>query len=388
MLDSDFDAIVGDFYRAATGALTWDRALDRVQVAFGARAVLLHEADVRTGRLISLHTGGPARDDASLDYVRHYHRLDPRRERVISMLPGLFNNWWHCNEHFDDQSVENTPFFTEFMNAYDARYLSTLVMTPREGVFTAFALELPASRGSLTADERELARRIGNHLQEALRAHQRTLSLMSQALVGHKLIDAFPYPMWLLSQSRQVMFANPSALAEERGQHRLAREGTLLRIVNTRSEKRLAEQMHLLCREPHGAAAVLDLRRSAADPPTWLHLVVLQSTEVMGAFGEQPQILATLFDPKHVNSLDTFALSNLFGLTPAEARIAGGLSEGLTAAELADQHGVAVPTVRRQIAEVIAKLGADRAVDVVRMLRQGEALWSTADKAPRVKALG
>ena len=66
--------------------------------------------------------------------------------------------------------------------------------------------------------------------------------------------------------------------------------------------------------------------------------------------------------------------------------IAAARSEGLTAAELARLHGVAIPTVRRQIAEVIAKLGADRAVDVVRMLRQGEALWSTADKSNRVSA--
>jgi DNA-binding CsgD family transcriptional regulator len=386
VLDQDFDAIVGDFYRAATGTLTWDSALDRVQVAFKARAVLIHEADMRTGQLMALHTGGPARNDASLDYVRDYHRIDPRRERIISMLPALFDKWWHCDEHFDDAFTERSPFFTEFMEAYDARFMSTLIVTAREDTFAAFALELPASRGKLTRDEREVVRRLGNHLHDALRAHQRTLALMSQALVGHKLIDAFPYPMWLLGQSRQVAFANPSALAEEASALRLARDGTVLRLVNTRSEKRLCEQLHLMCRQPHGSAAVLDLRRSTTEPPTWLHLSVLQAADVMGAFGAHPQILATLFDPRHVNALDTFALGSLFGLTPAEARIAGGLSEGRTAAELAARHGVAVPTVRRQIAEVITKLGADRAVDVVRMLRQGEALWSTADKSARLRA--
>lgn len=387
MLDAEFDSIVGDFYRAATGALTWDRALDRLQVAFGARAALIHEADLRTGQLVALHTGGPARDDASLDYVRDYHRIDPRRERIISMLPGIFDQWWHCHDHFDDSITESSPFFTEFMAAYDTRYMSTVIMASREDTFVAFALELPESRGVLTADEREIARRIGHHLQDALRAHQRTLSLMSQALVGHKLINSFPYPMWLLSQARQVTFANPAALAEEEAASRLARDGTFLRLVNNRSEKGLAAQLYQLCRQPHGTAVVVDLRCTPGDPPTWLHLVVLQSAEVLGAFGEHPQILATLFDPRHVNALDTFALGSLFGLTPAEARIAGGLSEGLTASELATIHGVAIPTVRKQISEVIAKLGADRAVDVVRMLRQGEALWSTADKTVRTQAV-
>jgi DNA-binding CsgD family transcriptional regulator len=101
----------------------------------------------------------------------------------------------------------------------------------------------------------------------------------------------------------------------------------------------------------------------------------------MGVFGTQPQYLATLFDPNHVSSLDPFALSNMFQLTPAEARVASHMAAGLTAEEISQNNFTAVSTVRTQISQVISKLGAKRTTDVVRMLRQGEALWSTAGQA-------
>ncbi len=123
---------------------------------------------------------------------------------------------------------------------------------------------------------------------------------------------------------------------------------------------------------------MVDLRATEADAPTWLHLSLLVPEAVLGAFGRQPQILATLFDPQHVSPLDPFALSNMLKLTPAEAKVAARLADGLTADQIGAAHGTATATVRSQVRQVMAKLGAKRTADVVRMLRQGEALWAGA----------
>ena len=74
---------------------------------------------------------------------------------------------------------------------------------------------------------------------------------------------------------------------------------------------------------------------------------------VLGAFGDQPQVLATLFDPAQVRSLDPFALGNMFGFTSTEAKVAARLGDGLTAEAVAAEHGTAVSTVRTQIRRVI-----------------------------------
>jgi DNA-binding CsgD family transcriptional regulator len=61
-------------------------------------------------------------------------------------------------------------------------------------------------------------------------------------------------------------------------------------------------------------------------------------------------------------------LRALFGLTPAEARLAGAVFDGLTLPEAADRFGVSVNTVRFQLARVFDKTGAARQADLVKLM--------------------
>ncbi len=384
MHEQAFDALVSDIYRAATGELPWDQALDGIQAAFGARTAVLQAADPRTGQLLSLNAGGPTIHDAALDYVRTYHRLCPRRAIALERYPAILGQWVHCHEHLDDATMSAHPFYVDYLAALGSRYLSaTVLATPNDSV-TFFALELPASRGVLNADERELARRLGEHVREALHAWYRLRELMERALAGHTLLAQFPYPMWLLGQDRRIAYANAPAQREGEKQDRVQHVAQRLSLASARKDIELTTQLHALMQRGHGATAVLDMRQRASDAPIWLHLSVVVPSMALGAFGSQPLVLATLFDPAQVQALDTFALSNLFSLTPAEAKVAARMADGLTAEDIARKHATSVATVRTQVRHVMGKLGARRSAEAVRMLRQGDALWSVADQANAV----
>lgn len=378
MNNQDFDTLVADFFRAATGDLTWDQALEGVQRAFHARAVVLHTLDMATGRLLNLHAGGPDLGEALLSYTREYHLIDPRRQRALEVgIPGL-GQWNHDHEHFAPEFVAANRFYQHYLPAYQTRYNSNVVIPVGGSLVTAFILELPAQRGPLDAEERDWVGRLGEQMRQALLAWQRVRTLMQQALAGHGLLSSFAYPMWLIDEQRFVAFSNPAAMAETALARRVALRGDHLALVRTQQDRQLSERLHGLFRAGHGASTVVDLRASAADPPTWLHLSLLVPGQVLGAFGERPLVLATLFDPRQVSSLDPFALANMFKLTPAEAKVASRLADGLSASDIAQAHGTTQATVRSQVRQVLAKLGAQRTVDAVRMLRQGEALWAAA----------
>jgi DNA-binding CsgD family transcriptional regulator len=68
----------------------------------------------------------------------------------------------------------------------------------------------------------------------------------------------------------------------------------------------------------------------------------------------------------------------MFGMTPSESRVAAALGTGQTALQIGGQLGISENTVRTHIRGVLYKLGAARLNDAVRVLRQGEALWSLA----------
>lgn len=98
----------------------------------------------------------------------------------------------------------------------------------------------------------------------------------------------------------------------------------------------------------------------------------------MGAFGQRRCVLATLVDPSHLSALDPVALSQVFGMTPAEARVAALLGEGLEPVAIAERLKVRITAVRTHVSEVLAAMGPSRVTDAVRVLRQGEALLSAA----------
>lgn len=283
MNEQAFDTLVVDFYRAATGAIEWDVALAGVQRAFGARAVLLHTLDYASGRLLKLDGGGPDLDDALLAYVREYHEIDPRRLIALQRGAADVGRWRHDHEDFDASYVARHRFFQHFLPAYNTRYNSNLTIPVDGSVVTAFVLELPVARGPLDPDERECARRLGEHMKEALFAYQRMRALLAQALAGHTLLAGFAYPMWLIGEDRCVAFENAAAARHVEQATRVVRRGLHLALTHARADRALTERLHALVRAGHGAAALIDLRANGAEPPIWLHLSLLVPSAVLSA---------------------------------------------------------------------------------------------------------
>lgn len=368
MDDQTFDVIVSGFYRAATGIINWNDALAPVSDLFQTRATLLHSF-APDGRLLALDAaGGPNLSAALFDYLDQYHVHDPRKQLVLRNGPAALGRVYHCHENFSQAFVENNLFFRQFLAGYNSRYNTNIVWPIAEHLNVALCLELPAARGPLTADERHWFNRLGMHLHDALRAFERVRELMTAALAGHQLLAGHPYPMWLIDTRRAIVYQNPAGQAETT-QARWV-ESKSGRLFLEQGDKRLTQVLSDLNGTAHGTVRVIDLNGS------WLHCATLMPLATLGAFGAHPLIVCTLISMDTITELDCFALARVFGLTPAEARVASHLANGETAEQIATILSVSVNTIRFHVRQVLLKLGANRVVDVVRLLRQGEALWS------------
>lgn len=375
--ESQFDQLVAGLYDAATGGRSWVSALTPVQAVFGARAALLHTIDIADGRMLSLDVAGPAMDQIGFDYVSQWEPLDPRKQRVLQLGPAAAGQWLHCQDYLGDEFRQRNRFFRHFMAAAEARHSSIHLIAQDAHTITGFVLELHASRGPLDADERHLAARLGRHVEAALRGHQRYRQLAATHLVGHQLLEAFAYPMWLIGTDRQVQFANAPALALEQQAQRVQRPHGRLRLGDGADDRQLGVLLHTLQGQPHLSRHPLRLKPGPDGAPAWLHLAVLEPQAVMGqAFGAGRCVVATLFSPDQVRALDPFALARMFGLTPTEARVAALLGEGLEPGAIAERLNVRLSTIRTHVRQVLAAMGQSRMTDVVRVLRQGEALWA------------
>lgn len=378
LTEHEFDTVIAGFYAAATGGTSWAEALSPVHKAFRARAAIVQSVDMGTGSIVQYTHAGDAMPESFLAYLRRWHQVDPRRRHILAHPQECMDKWWHCHEHIQAQVMAQDSFYQDFLVAQQTRYLATSLHQPAPDTLSALALELPAERGPLNAEERHLAERLSRHFSDALRTHERVRRLASRVLAGHTLLDAFAYPMWLLDTDRVILHQNPAAQAFMAEGHSAVVEGRRLYWHGARINNTLRDVLHALgSRYRHGHRSVINARAHKEDPPIWLHLHVLEPNRVLGgAFGEQPMLLLTLFDPGRMTQLDAFALSEMFGMTPAEGRVATLLGEGMSAQEIAGRLGCQESTVRTHLRGVLHKLGAARVADAVRLLRQGEALWA------------
>ena len=68
---------------------------------------------------------------------------------------------------------------------------------------------------------------------------------------------------------------------------------------------------------------------------------------------------------KQSSSIGVDAVAAAFNLTPAEIRTLERLLGGRSPAEIADELGVALPTVRTHLSNIFAKTGTARQLDLV-----------------------
>lgn len=139
--------------------------------------------------------------------------------------------------------------------------------------------------------------------------------------------------------------------------------GDRLRILDRTADDMLAAA---LAGRGHHAARSIPLPRTERRPPTVLHLIPLRRTG-RDVFEDGSWILiATVAEARP--GPETTLLSALFDLTPAEARVARLLTEGMTTEQAAARLGLSRETVRTHIKAALAKLGVGRQADLVRLL--------------------
>jgi DNA-binding CsgD family transcriptional regulator len=105
------------------------------------------------------------------------------------------------------------------------------------------------------------------------------------------------------------------------------------------------------------------LRRADGRRPLVIRAVPIAEAERSG-----PHTIVILLDFEATPEPPSEALQKLFGLTPAEARLALGIARGRSPEQIAEAGGVAVSTIRKQLASVFVKTHTSRQSELAALL--------------------
>jgi DNA-binding CsgD family transcriptional regulator len=81
-----------------------------------------------------------------------------------------------------------------------------------------------------------------------------------------------------------------------------------------------------------------------------------------------PEVAVFVRDPERRVDAAPDMLRRLYGLTPAEAKLAASLMEGATLESAAEQFAISAQTVRSQLKQVFLKTRTNRQSELVRLL--------------------
>lgn len=360
--------LIGAIYDAVDDPALWDRFLHRFADALHGTVtpLILFNADKRVGCATSFVRVDSA---AINDFRDYYINIDPwamngRRFIVTGAVnPG--------QKMCPDSVLKRSEFYNDFSKRLGVfHHLSGVIHV--DGSEASVLTTSRAERdGPFDERDQNLLRLLMPHLQRALTLHRRVGALRQKQAWSDEVLDRLPTGMVLFSADEKILYVNASArrilsqndglCCQENGIQGL-RMGDTRRIqqllrgaIATQSGSGAQAGGHLLIPRPSG-------RRS-------FHLLVSpyrSSSSWPGVATAAATVLIT--DPELQPTTSVELVTRLYGLTPAEARVASLLSGGLSVTDVADRLEISIHTARVHLKRVFLKTGTRRQSELIREL--------------------
>jgi DNA-binding CsgD family transcriptional regulator len=362
------DPLVDLIYATAFDPTLWPDAMTAVADRVGGMRATLTRFDARTasGQQFATRTD-PAALAAYADYF-HTTNVFARRTDV-----SVFTRGWRPNVGVESSVVDWDAYqASEFCNDYVRPQGYNAQLFIRLGLDGETATTLSIGRaiadGRFEARDLEIANTLLPHLA---RAYSLGRSLSNAFGVSRDLavaLEQLPDAAVLVDPQGRVRLANPAAerlLAQRRGLSLVAG-----RLVAEHSDAaRNLERLLGLATRPDGqrTGGLLRLPLAGHRLPLAARVAPI-GVQAHPALGRQHMALVSITDLEGEIAAPEEALRDLFALTPAEARLAGAVFEGLTLAEAAERFGISVNTARFQLARTFDKTGVARQAELVKLM--------------------
>lgn len=233
--------------------------------------------------------------------------------------------------------------------------------------------------GAFSEPDLDLLRALGPHIRRAVSINRLLDYHAIRAATFEAVLESVGSVVVLVDRALRVIHVNRAGReALEMRAPLFVRQG-VLQLADRRAAMRLAEAVEAVEQRAGGLEQRIAIPlRTTGGEAFVIHVLPIQ-----------PRQLGTLVPPSAVAALflasaaspappPIAAFAELYDLTPAEARIAELIAEGLAPAEIAGRIGAAPATVRTHLLRVFQKSGVSRQGDLAVRIRAFAGPASTA----------
>ena len=364
----DFDRLVGQIYDAALMPDLWRSVLAVLKRSIVADGVHLLGWDSTRGGDILAVTVGDERlsSDAVHHYNAYYGAIDPRRQIAATSAEGEVIA---CHRHFNQRFVEKNEFFQDFLLPLGFRYSVGVSVLRSATTDYQIALQREIQRGPFEENNVALLSRLTPHLARSLRLMEQSHRLAQMEAQAANGLDAISLAIFALDITGRVLDCNQQGDALLRlGEVISLRNGRLVPGNNRENATWLAEAVREVAQTGRPANRLLPCSANNGNRHSLTLLAANNSMKPLSLTGMNVRVLCLIapLDKRRIATVKQ--LMELFGLTPAEARLARALAGSETLEDYAREAGLRMPTAKSQLRSIFIKMSCDRQAELVRIV--------------------
>ncbi len=367
---SAFDTIIPDLYDALYQPDEWPALLSRVQVAAKVKGVYYAFSDEIGHPIIQHGSDGLPQEVLHAYHRQGYYTVNPFLKGLAEMPAGqALVARRHFGRHFIRRDVFHNEFLAPIAGFGDVM-IAKLICKNGEMAVVGFNADVAAD----SFDERDV-RRIQPllvHLRRIAHLQHHLTKVEANAASLRGVLDRLASGVIVISGDGRLRYCNEAAGELLRlgdglflhGRRLGAQDG----VASVKLGRLIAEAAHCANREePHEGGGELVIP-GANGRRRWLVLVApLPEASACRLDCPDPSVVVFITDARE-QEVPEARLAELFGFTPAEARLATRLVAGDTLSEAADTFHVGKETVRMQLRSLMEKTDTNRQAALVRLL--------------------
>lgn len=359
--------LIGEIYEAALNPAHWDRVLKQLCQQFDIKSAALLIHDLETdGFSIAGHHG-----IASI--VKHTYslglgRLDIGWKVVTRYAEGAAFQF-ACHE---ETRREHPFFYNMVMRPMKAYYMGGLCIYNSSEWRVGLGLHRNLEQGPFEAQTLADLEKLAPHFARAMRMQREFHRLRVENFRLGNVLSRVMMGVIVVNEWREVVYRNPVAdqiLANNPTLKLCGKSLSAYRSDETATLNRLIDE---LLQAPHNISRSLGLTHPAKASPLTLTCTNIDPAETLENLVLPVKGVALyLADPNLALLIRPESLWEVYKLTPAEAKVAIMVANGMELRDIAAHNQVSVLTVRTQLRHAFDKMGVNRQQDIVKLLMGG-----------------
>lgn len=351
-------------YEAPLDPSFWHEFLRLVAIAAEGEAATLLMHDFGNAESAMSFDWGFHPDVARL-YAAHYGAIDVWRSAVTKS-----RDWIGISEHFvPTAELLRTEFYNDLLLPYEIPHGMFAMVERGPSRVANLSVCRSARAGAFEETHLEVIRFLKPHIQRAYRLHSELISARARNREMMMALDSISTGVILIGPKVQVLTMNRAAertiaaensLRVTKGRLRVERTGEMARL-----EKLLMEAVTTSQGTGLDAAGAMTISRRDLQP---LKLLVSPVRGLKIGTVDPVRALVFISDPAQQVCPTANVLRDMFGLTPAECRLAFLLSEGKTLCEIAEMLRLTRNTLKSQLASIYRKTRTSRQSQLIMLL--------------------